>query len=115
MQFRSLRLDAPPVFGRSYVLQGVNRVAPPVVFGPLGDATRQRMLALAAYLTKAGAQQRLPVFYGGAALAVVASLVAAALFEAFNNGVHNDILEGVTIVLAAALMVTSLWGAYRSA
>ena len=61
--------------------------------------------ALAAYLTKAGAQHRLPALYGGAAVAIVASLIAAVLFEAFNNGEHNDVLEGVVILLAAALML----------
>jgi high-affinity iron transporter len=61
--------------------------------------------ALGAYLTKAGARDRLPALYAGAGAAVIASIVAAMLFEAFNNGVHNDILGGITIVLAAALML----------
>jgi high-affinity iron transporter len=61
--------------------------------------------ALAAYLSKAGAQARLRALYIGAGVAVIASVVAAGLFEAFNNGVHNDILEGVTILFAAALML----------
>jgi len=61
--------------------------------------------ALAAYLGKAGAQHRLSVLYLGAGGAVVASIIAAWLFELFNNGVHNDILEGVLIVVAAALML----------
>ncbi len=63
------------------------------------------LAALAAYIHKAGARERLPAFYGGAGLAIVASLVVAWLFEVFNNGVHNDILEGVTILAAAALML----------
>jgi FTR1 family protein len=53
---------------------------------------------------KAGARERLPALYGGAGLAVLASLFAAWMFEVFNNGVHNDLLEGVTILAAAALM-----------
>jgi high-affinity iron transporter len=61
--------------------------------------------ALAAYLRKAGAQERLPALYGGAAVAILASLIAAFLFEAFNNGEHNDVMEGVVILLAAALML----------
>jgi high-affinity iron transporter len=61
--------------------------------------------ALAAYLGKVGARDRLPAFYAGAALAVLASLVAAWAFEAFNNGAHSDVLEGVIILLAAALML----------
>ncbi len=61
--------------------------------------------ALAAYLNKAGAHERLPALYSGAGIAVIASLVAAWIFEVFNNGVHNDLLEGVVILLAAALML----------
>lgn len=61
--------------------------------------------ALAAYLNKTGGGDRLHALYAGAGLAVVASLAAAWLFEIFNNGVHNDVLEGVTILLAAALML----------
>jgi len=38
-------------------------------------------------------------------VAVAASFLAAWLFEIFNNGVHNDLLEGVTILAAAALML----------
>ncbi len=38
-------------------------------------------------------------------MAVAASFLAAWLFEIFNNGVHNDLLEGVTILAAAALML----------
>ena len=61
--------------------------------------------ALAAYLGKVGAHDRLPAFYAGAAFAVLASLGAAWAFEVFNNGAHSDILEGAVIFLAAALML----------
>ena len=61
--------------------------------------------ALAAYLTKAGKQARLSALYGGAGLAVLASIAAAWAFEVFYGGVHNDILEGVTILAAATLML----------
>jgi high-affinity iron transporter len=61
--------------------------------------------ALAAYLGKVGARERLPAFYAGAGLAVLASLAAAWAFETFNNGVHSDVLEGAIILLAAALML----------
>jgi len=61
--------------------------------------------ALAAYLDKAGARSRLPALYAGALLAVVASLVTAWLFQVFNEGMHNDLLEGVVILIAAALML----------
>src|SRR5215211_8410575 len=61
--------------------------------------------ALAAYLTKAGAQERLGALYAGAGAAVVASILAAWIFAVMNNGAHNDIVEGVVILLAAALML----------
>jgi high-affinity iron transporter len=61
--------------------------------------------ALAAYLEKTGARERLGALYAGAGVAVLASLAAAALFEIFNNGMHSDILEGVIILAAAALML----------
>jgi high-affinity iron transporter len=61
--------------------------------------------ALAAYLDKSGARERLPALYGGAGVAIVASLIGAWIFAVFNNGVHDDILEGVVILCAAALML----------
>jgi len=61
--------------------------------------------ALAAYLTKSGAQDRLPALYSGAAAAVVASFVAAWAFAVFNNGEHNDLMEAGVILVAAALML----------
>lgn len=63
------------------------------------------LAALAAYLDKAGARSRLPAFWTGAGLAVLASLVAAWAFAMFNNGAHSDILEGVIMLFAAALML----------
>jgi len=61
--------------------------------------------ALAAYLGKSGAQDRLAALYSGAGAAIVASLVAAWGFATFNNGQHNDIMEGAVIIAAAALML----------
>ena len=61
--------------------------------------------ALTAYLDKAGARARLPALYAGAALAIVASIVVAWLFEVFNSGAHNDIFEAAVMLLAAALML----------
>ncbi|SRR6266516_919608 len=61
--------------------------------------------ALAAYIQKAGMHHRLRELYVGSMVAVAASFLAAWLFEIFNNGVHNDLLEGVTILAAAALML----------
>jgi high-affinity iron transporter len=61
--------------------------------------------ALGAYLSRAGQSGRLTWLYAGAGLAVIASLITAWAFETFNNGVHNDIMEGVVILCAAALML----------
>jgi high-affinity iron transporter len=61
--------------------------------------------ALAAYLSRVGAGHRLLPLYMGAGLAILASIVAAWLFETFNNGAHNDLMEAATILAAAALML----------
>ena len=61
--------------------------------------------ALAGYLTKAGAAHRIQALYVGALVAVVASLIAAWLFAVLNSGDHSDVLEGIIILLAAALML----------
>jgi high-affinity iron transporter len=63
------------------------------------------LAALAAYLKKADSKERLGALYIGAGLAVVASIAAAWLFQLFNNGVHNDIVEGFVILCAVALML----------
>jgi Iron permease FTR1 family len=63
------------------------------------------LAALAAYLTKAGSKERQGALYIGAGLAVIASIVAAWLFQLFNNGVHSDIVEGFVILCAVALML----------
>jgi len=61
--------------------------------------------ALAAYLKKAGAAERLTALYTGAVVAIFASLVAAYLFQTLNEGQHNDLLEAFVILAAAALML----------
>lgn len=61
--------------------------------------------ALASYLVKSGAEHRVKALYGGALAAVGASLVAAWIFAVFNSGDHNDTIEGVVILAAAALML----------
>jgi high-affinity iron transporter len=61
--------------------------------------------ALAGYLTKAGANNRISALYGGALAAIGASIVAAWLFAVLNSGEHSDILEGLVILLAAGLML----------
>src|SRR5258705_688213 len=44
--------------------------------------------ALAAYFRKSGAQQRLAALYWGAGPAIIASIVAARLFDSFINCCH---------------------------
>jgi len=61
--------------------------------------------ALAVYLTKVGAKARLPALYGGAGIAILASIGAAWVFERFYGGAHDDLMEGVIILAAAALML----------
>ena len=62
------------------------------------------LAALAAYLSREGAHDRLGALWSGAAAALAASIVAAWVFEQFYNGVHNDIFEGVIIFLTAGLL-----------
>jgi high-affinity iron transporter len=62
------------------------------------------LAALAAYLSRAGAENRLSALWSGAAAALVASIAAAWVFERFYNGAHSDIFEGVVIFLAAGLL-----------
>jgi high-affinity iron transporter len=62
------------------------------------------LAALGAYLTKVGASDRLNALYAGAGAAIVASIAMAWAFETFNNGVHNDFIEGIVILIAAGLM-----------
>ncbi len=61
--------------------------------------------ALGMYLRRGGNAHRLPALYGGAALGVVASLAMAWVFDRFFDGGHNDLLEGVIFLIAAALMI----------
>src|SRR4051794_15115087 len=61
--------------------------------------------ALGGYLRKAGAGHRIHALYGGALAAVGASVIAAWLFAVLNSGEHSDILEGIIILVAAALML----------
>lgn len=61
--------------------------------------------ALAAYLKKVGGGHRITALYSGALAAIGASIIAAWLFAVLNSGDHNDILEGIVILFAAALML----------
>jgi len=62
------------------------------------------LAALAAYLSRAGAEDRLSALWVGAVAALIASIAAAWIFEQFYNGVHSDIFEGIIIFLAAGLL-----------
>lgn len=61
--------------------------------------------ALAAYLTKAGGGHRVKSLYAGALAAIGVSIIAAWLFAMLNSGQHSDLMEGVIILFAAALML----------
>lgn len=61
--------------------------------------------ALAGYLRKVGGGHRVTALYAGALAAVGASIITAWLFAVLNAGQHNDFLEGVVILFAAALML----------
>lgn len=61
--------------------------------------------ALAAYLRKVGGDHRITALYGGALAAIGASIAAAWAFAMFNSGQHSDILEGIIVLAAAALML----------
>ncbi len=60
--------------------------------------------ALAGMLRKAGALDGLKPLYFGALAAILASIGAAAVFEFFYNGAHDDRVEAVVLAIAAALM-----------
>jgi len=61
--------------------------------------------ALAAYLTRAGGAHRVKALYLGALAAVGVSIIAAWLFAVLNSGQHSDLMEGIVILVAAALML----------
>lgn len=62
------------------------------------------LAALATYLSRAGAEDKLKALWSGAVAALLASIAAAWVFEHYYNGAHNDVFEGVIIFLAAGLM-----------
>ncbi|MCC7166968.1 MAG: FTR1 family protein [Rhodospirillales bacterium] len=61
--------------------------------------------ALASYLARLGQAGRTVILYGGAGLAVAISLVLAWVMERFLDGGHNDIVEGLVMLLAAGVLV----------
>jgi high-affinity iron transporter len=62
------------------------------------------LAALAAYLTRAEAKNRLKMLWLGAAAALVVSVGAAWVFEHFYNDAHDDIFEGAIILVTAMLL-----------
>jgi high-affinity iron transporter len=60
--------------------------------------------ALAAFLRRSGAVQELKAVYLGATLAILASVLAAIVFDLFLGGAHDDRLEAVVMLLVSVLM-----------
>lgn len=60
--------------------------------------------ALVAFLRRSGAGDRVTPVYLGAAVAALASIATAWVFETYYDGNHNDLLEAVVMLAAAALM-----------
>ncbi len=60
--------------------------------------------ALAAFLRRAGAGERIPPIYLGAGAAVLASFGMAWVFETYYDGNHSDLFEAGVMLAAAALM-----------
>ena len=61
--------------------------------------------ALAAALRRGGSVIALSALYIGSLAAVLASVVAAFVFEIYFDGSHNDFLEAVVMIVASALMI----------
>jgi high-affinity iron transporter len=61
--------------------------------------------ALAAFLRRAGASAELKAIYIGAGLAILASMLAAVVFDVFLGGAHDDRLEAVVMLLVSVLML----------
>ena len=60
--------------------------------------------ALAAALRKGGLDNLMPL-WAGAIAAIAASIVAAVIFQLWFEGSHNDFLEAIVMIVAAALML----------
>ncbi len=61
--------------------------------------------ALAAFLRRSGALAELKAIYLGAMLAILASVLAAIVFDVFLGGAHDDRLEAAVMLLASVLML----------
>lgn len=68
--------------------------------------------ALIAYLRKAGAADRIPLIWAGAASAILASFLTAWLFQSLlkNSGSSRELIEGFSLLVAAVLLsYMSVW------
>jgi high-affinity iron transporter len=61
--------------------------------------------ALAAFLNRVGVPDKVRSLYIGGGFAIVASIGAAAVFEMFFEGNHNDYMESAVLAIAAVLML----------
>lgn len=61
--------------------------------------------ALAAFLNRVGVPEKVRSLYVGGGLAILASIGAAAVFEMFFEGNHNDYVEAAVLAIAAILML----------
>ncbi len=61
--------------------------------------------ALAAYLNRTGVPEKTRILYWGAGLAVGLSIFTAIVFVQFFDGGHSDLVEGVSLLLAAAILL----------
>lgn len=63
------------------------------------------LTALAIYLQRVGATKQLPALWIGAGSAIMFSLLMAWALATFTTATHSDLFEGVTILIAAGLMI----------
>jgi high-affinity iron transporter len=63
------------------------------------------LAALVAYLNKSGAGSRVWAVFAGAIAGVALSIIAAILLELFFEGENSNVLQGVSFLIAAGLMV----------
>ena len=61
--------------------------------------------ALAAFLSKMNAKSQVRMVYSGAIAAILASLLTAYIFVLYFDGMHNDKMEALVMVVAAGLML----------
>jgi high-affinity iron transporter len=61
--------------------------------------------ALAAFVRRSGAVAELKAIYLGATLAILASVLAALVFDVYLGGAHDDRLEAIVMLLVSVLML----------